>query len=202
MHIKENFDEFSAAFSIVLPYLKEIMGQDMALNISNQTHFLHFEDASTFHLPVTPGEEIPQGDPTLQAIKQGKQLTANVPTEVYGVPMKAIMTPIIADGKIAGCIGIGRNIGLEIKVLEMASHLDESLQQVTAAIQQIAISAGNVNENQLQLGAAVTEIGQVTKSIYVVLDLIKNISDQTKMLGLVCTKLARIFIFCAYPDQH
>ena len=84
----------------------------------------------------------------------------------------------------------------------MASHLDESLQQVSAAIQQIAISAGNVNENQLQLGAAVTEIGQVTKSIYVVLDLIKNISDQTKMLGLVCTKLARIFIFCAYPDQH
>ena len=43
MHIKENFDEFSAAFSIVLPYLKEIMGQDMALNISNQTHFLHLK---------------------------------------------------------------------------------------------------------------------------------------------------------------
>lgn len=185
MHIKESFEEFAAAFSIVLPYLKEIMGQDMALHISNQTHFLHFEDASTFHIPVTPGSEIPQGDPTLEAIKQGEQLMANVPGEVYGVPMKAVMTPLISDdGKCVGCIGVGRDMSLEVQVSEMAAHLEDSLEQASAAIQQIASYAGSVNENQQQLDSAVSEIGETTNNIYVVLELIKNIADQTKMLGL------------------
>lgn len=185
MHIKESLEEFAAAFSIVLPYLKEIMGQDMALHISNRTHFLHFEDASNFHLPVTPGSEIPQGDPTLAAITQGEQLMANVPREVYGVPMKAVVTPLISDdGKCVGCIGVGRDMSLEVRVSEMAAHLEESLEQASAAIQQIASYAGSVNENQQQLDSAVSEISETTNNIYVVLELIKKIADQTKMLGL------------------
>ncbi|MPQ31936.1 methyl-accepting chemotaxis protein [Clostridium estertheticum] len=184
MHINESFEEFSAAFRVVLPYLKEIMGHDMAVNISNQTHFLKFEDATTFHLPVTNGSEIPKGDPTNEVIKEGKQLITNVPAEVYGVPMKAIITPIITGGKVVGCIGIGRNTALEDKVLQMTSNLEESIQQVSATIQQIVASSSSINENQQQLGTAVTEIGDATDSIYVVLELIKNIANQTKMLGL------------------
>lgn len=184
MHINLEFDEFSQAFSIVLPYLKEIMGQDLAVNISDRTHFQSFADAATFHVPVKPGDEIPQGDPTRQAIKQGEQLMANVPAEVYGVPMKAVMTPIISDGNVVGCIGIARSRALEVEVIEMATNLDDSLQQASAAIQQIAASAGSVNENQQQLGAAVTQISEVTSRIHAVSELIKDIANQTNLLGL------------------
>lgn len=184
MNINESFEEFSAAFRVVLPYLKEIMGQDMAVNISDQTHFLDFEDATTFHIPVIAGREIPKGDPTHEVIKQGKQLIANVPAEVYGFPMKGVITPIITGGRVVGCIGIGRNTAIEAKVLQMTSNLEESIQQVSDTIQQIVDSSSSINENQQQLGTAVTEIGEATDSIYVVLELIKNIVNQTKMLGL------------------
>lgn len=179
-----DFEEFKAAFSIVLPYLSEIMGQDMAVNLSDKTHFLGFKDASAFHIPVTPGSVIPSGDPTLEAIKRGNQLIDNVPADVYGTPLKAVMTPLISDGEVIGCIGIARNMDNEVKVLELASHLEESLYQVSAAIQQIASSAGSINENQQHLGTAVGQIDEAVNKINGVLELIKNIADQTKMLGL------------------
>jgi len=179
-----DFEQFKTAFCMIMPHLKDIMGQDIAVNISDQTHFLGFEDASGFHLPVTPGDAIPQGDPTLTAIKQGKQLIENIPSEVYGIPLKAIMTPLTCDGKIVGCIGVARNMDNEFKVLELASHLEESLSQVSAAIQQISSSASDINQNQQHLSTAVLQIDEAARNIAGVLELIKNIADQTKMLGL------------------
>jgi hypothetical protein len=101
-----DFEEFKAAFGKVLPYLREIMGQDMAVHLSDRTHFLEFKDASAFHIPVTPGSAIPSGDPTLEAIQKSKQLIDNVPAAVYGTPLKAVMTPLTLDGQVVGCIGI------------------------------------------------------------------------------------------------
>lgn len=184
MQIKENFEEFVDAFSMVMPYLKEILGQDMAMHISSRTHFLKFEDASNFHLPVTSGSVIPEDDRTLGIMKNGVQIKKNAAKELYGVPMKIVATPLESGGKVVGCIGLGRDMQIEGQITEMVAHLQDSLQQGSAAIQQIAASAGSVNENQQQLSSAIAEIGEASASIYSVLEFIKNIADQTKMLGL------------------
>jgi len=183
MLIRESFEEFAAAFGIVMPYLKEIMGQDMEVHLTDWNHILNFEEADSFQLDFKPGTKL-QDSGTLKIMHSGRQLKTNVSKELYGVALKVIGTPVEYNGKVVGFVGISKSLETETQVSEMACRLEESLQQVRAAIQQIAASAATINEQQQQLATAVGEIKEAGVQIYSVLDFIKSIADQTKMLGL------------------
>lgn len=183
MLIRESFEEFAAAFGIVMPYLKEIIGQDLEVHLTDWNHILNFEEADSFQLDFKPGTKL-QDSGTLKIMHSGRQLKTNVSKELYGVALKVIGTPVEYNGKVVGFVGISKSLETETQVSEMACRLEESLQQVRAAIQQIAASAATINEQQQQLAAAVGEIKEAGVQIYSVLDFIKSIADQTKMLGL------------------
>lgn len=183
MLIRESFEEFAAAFGIVMPYLKEIIGQDMEVHLTDWNHILNFEEADSFQLDFKPGTKL-QDSGTLKIMHSGRQLKTNVSKELYGVALKVIGTPVEYNGKVVGFVGISKSLETETQVSEMACRLEESLQQVRAAIQQIAASAATINEQQQQLAAAVGEIKEAGVQIYSVLDFIKSIANQTKMLGL------------------
>lgn len=183
MLIRESFEEFTAAFGVVMPYLKEIMGQDMEVHLTDWNYILNFEEADCFQLDVKPGSKL-EDTGTLKIMHSGQQLKTNVSKELYGVALKVIGTPIEYNGKVVGFVGISKSLDTETQVSEMAYLLEVSLQQVRAAIQQIAASATTINEQQHQLAAAVGEIKEAGVQIYSVLDFIASIANQTKMLGL------------------
>lgn len=184
MKINESFEEFAAAFTVVMSYLKEIMGQDMEVHITDWTHILKFVDADSFHLGIESGSALHPDSETLKIMKSGQQMKANAPKEMYGVALKVIGTPLEYEGQVVGFVGLGKSLQTESQISEMAARLEDSLQQVSCAIQQIAAAAGTVNENQQQLTSAVNEIKEADARIYSVLEFIKSIADQTKMLGL------------------
>ncbi|MGE5397356.1 MAG: methyl-accepting chemotaxis protein [Chitinophagales bacterium] len=183
--IVSDFEEFVAAFRKIMPHLKEIMGKDMALNISDTEYFIDYCGANGFDLPVQPGAKIPVDDPMTATIKSGQQLVAPVPAHVYGTPMKAVMTPIKDNnGVVVGCIGIGKSMVIESEVMQLSHNLASSMQQIASAIQQIAASASDINCNEQSLNEMISGISEASTKIHGVLDLIKDIAGQTKMLGL------------------
>lgn len=70
------------------------------------------------------------------------------------------------------------------KLKAVALVLDDSLHQISATMEELAASAGSVSDNQNKLNSEIGNVNSVTGEINSVMDLIKEIADETRLLGL------------------
>lgn len=76
-------------------------------------------------------------------------------------------------------------IGYEqLKLRNMSQTLLDKFNQISATMEELSASSVNVTANQHALNDEINNVKTVSIEIYTILDLIKNIADQTKMLGL------------------
>ena len=72
----------------------------------------------------------------------------------------------------------------ELKIKNTSNILSDNLNQVSAIMEELSASAINVSDNQHTLNREIVNIKDITIEINSILDAIKAIADQTKMLGL------------------
>lgn len=76
-------------------------------------------------------------------------------------------------------------IGYEqFKLKTMSYTLSENFEQISASMEELASSSVNVTNNQHILSDEINIVKNISMEINLILDSIKNIADQTKMLGL------------------
>ncbi|MFL0197146.1 PocR ligand-binding domain-containing protein [Clostridium sp. WILCCON 0269] len=76
-------------------------------------------------------------------------------------------------------------IGYEsILVGTVARNLSENFEQISATMEELAASSLNVSNNQQVLNEEINRVKSISLEINTVLNSIKNIAEQTKMLGL------------------
>ncbi|WHH57880.1 PocR ligand-binding domain-containing protein [Petroclostridium sp. X23] len=66
----------------------------------------------------------------------------------------------------------------------MAGILNEGITQISATMEQMAASATEVNHNQALLNKEIQNVNTLTEQINEVIDFIKEIADETRLLGL------------------
>lgn len=71
-----------------------------------------------------------------------------------------------------------------LKITELTGTLTESFEQISSATQHLAASSMEVTENQNLLNNEIVKVRELSNKINVILGYIKDITNQTKMLGL------------------
>ena len=71
-----------------------------------------------------------------------------------------------------------------LKIKELTGTLTDSFEQISSATQQLAASSMEVTENQNLLNSEIVNVRELSNEINVILGYIKDITNQTKMLGL------------------
>jgi predicted nucleic acid-binding Zn-ribbon protein len=121
-----------------------------------------------------------------ETLKSGNEVTRELPASAYGIPTMVCCTPIRdeEDAEIVGTFGLilPRQLAHELKA--MADNLQEGLTGMSSAMQQIAASSSEISQHQNGLHKEIEKVKGLTYSINEVMGLIKNIADETKMLGL------------------
>ncbi|NMM62608.1 chemotaxis protein [Clostridium sp. P21] len=72
----------------------------------------------------------------------------------------------------------------ELKIKNMSQVLSDNFNQISATMEELSASAVNVTNNQHTLSEEIINVKDVSMEINTILDSIKSIADQTKMLGL------------------
>lgn len=72
----------------------------------------------------------------------------------------------------------------QLKLKSVADTLSDGLAQISATMEQLAASACVVSENQANLNTEIKNVNIVTGKIDAVMDFIKDIADETRLLGL------------------
>lgn len=72
----------------------------------------------------------------------------------------------------------------QLKLKTMSDVLSDNLHQVSATMQELAASATDISGNQASLNDEIKNVNAVTGKIDEVMDFIKDIADETRLLGL------------------
>ena len=70
------------------------------------------------------------------------------------------------------------------KLKAIADTLNDGLHQISATMEQLAASATDISGNQARLNDEIKNVNTVTGKINEVMDFIKDIADETRLLGL------------------
>ncbi|AQS58624.1 methyl-accepting chemotaxis protein [Desulforamulus ferrireducens] len=118
-------------------------------------------------------------------INSGQQLVAEVPKEAYGFSFKGIVSPVKNDqGEVIGTFNLGIDLSTQIELIQMAQQLATTFEQISSSTQELAAGAQELSLSQHELLSISKKAQDNLKQTDQILGLIKDVSAQTKLLGL------------------
>lgn len=180
-------DPITAAFDHFAPVLADMFPEGAMLYTTDTIHITKRQGSEKFDtLKLQIGESVDLYPVAAKAIQTGQQITQELSEDFYGVPAIAMCKPILdnIDKRVVGMLGVALPKTLDVKLRDMASNLGEGLTEVSAAMQELAASSSEIAQNQHLLNEEIGNVNRLAQEITEVLGFIKQIADETKMLGL------------------
>lgn len=167
----------------ILPYIVKSLPSDISLFVTDGKQYLQVAEGPELSIGITVGSEV-IGKANKICVSENKITGFNI-SERFGTPFKGVNVPIAdTNGLVVGTIicAIGRKKAQDVN--KVAIQLSESLDQMALNIAGIASDAGRLAE----VGQDLSEKAQLSRSkikeTELILNTIKQISDQTNLLGL------------------
>lgn len=184
-YLKEELsnEELLRSFAVVIPFLNDMVRDDMAFGLSDLTKYIAYSKAETFDLDVKYGGE--PIDSVKECLRTGEIQVIDIPEHVLGTAMKAVIKPIKnAKGEIIGSLSNGIAMADVIKLLTNISEVSESVGQVSLNMTQLTQSAVDLAATAQKAAELTEEAREAAKQTEEILALIRDVADETNLLGL------------------
>lgn len=167
------------------PYLQQVLGDNSLLTIADREKYLYVVQGKKLQLPIKDGDFIKEGSIADTSLKAGEKVIKRIPAEVLGTPYIGLGIPVIGDdGQITGCIAIGKPIIVQDKLSGMAEDLSNSIDNISSVSSNLMSASEELAATAQELAENTTGIEKDIKEMDNVIALIKEVSDQTHLLGL------------------
>ena len=175
------------AFDAFAPTLAELLPEGGLVYVADKEKYVKRQGSKKFDIAeLMVGVPIRDGSPAFEAVKQKKQHVQEIDASVYGMPVLSAASPLIdpETGAVVGtfCLVLPRKVANDLK--EIAHSLDQGLTGVSASVQQITAATNDVSSSQSRLHDEIQKAKGLLEKINDVMNFIKEIADETKMLGL------------------
>ena len=175
------------AFDTFAPILADMLPEGGFLCLSTKDKYAKRQGSKKFDIPsIQVNAPVREGSSQELVFKQKELVTEDVDESVYGFPVLSTTAPIFDDntGAVLGgfTVALPRKLAKDLKAI--ANTLDQGLTGVSASIQQITAATNDVSSNQSNLHEEIGKIKEQLNNINNVMRFIKEIADETKMLGL------------------
>ncbi|WP_211746192.1 methyl-accepting chemotaxis protein [Paenibacillus sp. Marseille-Q4541] len=177
--------ELIRMFVKVAPLLQSLSNDDITIGIYNTEKLIVNFPGKTFSLNVSPGDPLMEGDIVTNAIRNNTALSAVVPKELFGFPLAARAIPLHDEqGNVIGGVGMGTSLEKASRLFEMAESFSAIVEQTTASIEDISQSISYLTERVTDVTIQMKDVSSSAQQIGKISTVVKEISDQSNMLGL------------------
>ncbi|WP_425807133.1 methyl-accepting chemotaxis protein [Desulfitobacterium sp. Sab5] len=176
----------AAAFDHFASILAEMFPEGVLLYMTDLQKYSYRQSSKVFDLPnIQVGNELTENDIALNSIKTKQITIKEFDASTYGVPVLGVNYPLFDENnEVVATFGIALPKEIAIQLRDMSENLDHGLSGISAAIEQLAASASQIHENEQVLNKEINGIISLSEKINQVSVFIKEIADETKMLGL------------------
>ncbi|AKL97264.1 methyl-accepting chemotaxis protein [Clostridium aceticum] len=166
-------------------YLQDLIDEDCIIGIGDTETFLKYLPGKELDVKAVEGAPLKKGDVMYRCLQENKKIVEIIPKEIFGIPFKSVTIPIKNhQGNPVGTISIGRSLKRQHRHTELIENIAAALEEITANIDEISSSANEIavssEETSTQSKNAMLQMSQSDT----ILKYIKNISDETNLLGL------------------
>lgn len=166
------------AFDDLAPILSELFSDGCFSYLTDQTDFTHHYGDQLFDLPPINA---------VRSLDTKKPIVQVTDSSVWGEECLVGSFPLFDEKNPAmptGTFGIAAPKRTAAKLRESSDRLQEGLEQIAAAMEGLSSTASRINSNELLLKDNIGEIARLAQEINDILGYIKQITDETRMLGI------------------
>ncbi len=179
----------AAAFGDFAPILAEMFHDGSILYMTDLQKVSYRQESKNWNINIETtnfGHELKPEEVAYKAIKSQQPTTVEIDAARYGTPVNVVSYPLLDDNKenVVATLGLITPKQTAVTLRGMSGNLGEGLSSISAAIQQLAGSATDIHSNEQALNASIKEIIDYAEQINEVSVFIKEIAEETKMLGL------------------
>jgi len=160
---------------------------DIAFYATDLNEFI-FGDTRFIDLPFAKvGEAFAKGGPADKCIMTKQPVVMEIDQSIYGQALKVITAPVFDDEQSTVVVGTyGMAIAREEahSLRNIAATFQHSMEEISSAIENTAHAAGDIAQSEIKLSKEIVSIKETASEINKILDSIREIAEQTKMLGL------------------
>ncbi|MEN6351014.1 MAG: methyl-accepting chemotaxis protein [Syntrophomonas sp.] len=176
------------AFPDFAPIIANMFPEGSHMYMTDLEKYVYSQPSSKFSLPgIEAGSHFKPESIAAQAIRNKTAIDKEVDASLYGVPVRISNHPLFDDegtNAVVATIGIITPKANAVHLRQVADSLTRSLEEVSAVIEELAASAGEINVNEQNLNSRIKGVNQLADEITEVLSFIKQVADETKMLGI------------------
>ena len=175
------------AFDTFAPIITEMLPEGGFMYLADKEKFVKKQGSSKFDIPMfETGVPLKDSDLATECILSKSKVVREFSKDTYGVITQVSCYPLFDNNKqeVVGAFGLALPRELPLRLKGMADNLGKGLSEVSAAMEEMAAAASEVANNQGNLHQEIGKVSDDAKEINNVLSFIKEIADETKMLGL------------------
>jgi hypothetical protein len=185
MMVKHRAEEIIDLFVDVAPYINTVMPNDVSVTVIKDGNYVAYEPGKEINLGIQVGE--PARGPVAEAcLRTGKRYVraVNSSQAVGGIAYFVCGMPIKEAGKVVGCVLINQLTKDQESVNSIASELAAASEEMTASMQDLCVNAESLAANSQDIGELSKELDIAVRQTDEITMLIKNVAEQTNLLGL------------------
>lgn len=178
----------AVAFDKFAPILAEMFPEGVIFYLTDLQKIAYKQASKIFDLPVIQvGSDINENELAIECMKTKQMSVREFDADRFGVPVLAVNYPLFDDeddNAVVATFGIviPKKIAAQLRLI--SGNLDNGLNGISAAIQELAASASQIHDNEQVLNSDIKGIISLSDEINKISGFIKEIADETKMLGL------------------
>ncbi|NLU49403.1 MAG: chemotaxis protein [Syntrophomonadaceae bacterium] len=175
----------AAGFDIFAPIMIQSQLEGAQVMITDREKVTHSLASDKFKIhELGPGSVLREGDAGTEVLKRRTPIVRDINSRKYG-PFRITGVPLYDEnGEVVGTFGILVPRKLAQTLREMAARLTSNTQEAASVMEEIAASANEININEGHLAEVIREVQDISGQINDILNFIRKVADQTKMLGL------------------
>jgi methyl-accepting chemotaxis protein len=169
----------------VTPVLSRLYFMDVFVAVSDTETILAYQPGKTVDIKINPGDRVKEGTSLAKAMREGKEEAITVGKEVLGVAYKTVTEPVFDDnGVVIGAISVGTSLENQNKLNETIEQFSASFQEINGSLQEVASGSENLAKICEELAQKSLETKENISKTDDIIQMIKGVADQTKLLGL------------------
>lgn len=173
------------AFIKVTPYINELLPIDVFVEVADTEFFLSYQPGLTFDIKNKIGDPVPPLGPMRHAAETRQHVEVVVDDPARGVAFKILIEPVIDENnQVIGQVAMGSTLENQHRLNGIIENftiafckVNDSTQEIMEAARNLAIIAEKLAELTIQTQKSIGHTDEI-------INMIKHISTQTKMLGL------------------
>ncbi|VBB09810.1 Hypothetical protein LUCI_5108 [Lucifera butyrica] len=178
-------EEVIRLFTEVAPYLNEIFVEDVGISVIKEGFYTAYVAGKSFDLGVKAGEPM-KGQVSAQCVETGRRVIRTISRKesAFDIPYIACAFPVKEGDKTVGCVITTQTVTHQEKINAIAGDMAASSEEFTASMEELAAGACELAKISGELSNLSNEVADTIRQTDEIVALIKNISDQTNLLGL------------------